>query len=174
MAREYGVKYIRQKNAGVAGARNRGLREAKGEFVVFLDADDRLLSHALETNLKTFEAHPECAFVFGHHVKIAGDGSPLDPESSPCADSNYYQTLLQRNYIGPPAVVMYRRAVFDSVGPLDINASPADDYELYLRIARVFPIHCHHEVIANIGCKHEQSRNFESHVSRLWVLRNGR
>jgi len=147
VAREYGVRYLRQKNQGVAGARNTGLREVKGEFVVFLDADDRLLSHAIETNLKTFEAHPECAFVCGHHLKIAADGSPLDSVASLCADGNHYQQLLQRNYIGPPAVVMYKRDVFDSVGPLDEHASPADDYELYLRIARDFPIHCHHEVI---------------------------
>lgn len=176
VAREYGVSYIRQKNQGVAGARNTGLREVKGEFVVFLDADDRLLRHALETNLKSLDAYPECAFVFGHHIKIAGDGSRLGSESSPCADSNHYRQLLQRNYIGPPSVVMYRRSVFDSVGPLDKNASPADDYELYLRIARVFPIHCHHEVIVEYRVHSTNtSRNFDHMLKKaLRVLHEQR
>src|SRR5215211_9350661 len=48
------VRIVRQENRGLSGARNRGLREAKGEYVVFLDADDRLLPGALEASLGCF------------------------------------------------------------------------------------------------------------------------
>src|ERR687898_2245292 len=76
-SRYEGVRLIRQENRGLAGARNRGLEEAKGEYVVFLDADDRLLPGALEAGLGCFEAHPECAFVFGNSRRIPEGGTPL-------------------------------------------------------------------------------------------------
>ena len=73
------VRLVRQENRGLAGARNRGLGEANGEFLVFLDADDRLLPGALEAGLGRFEANPECAFVSGQARRIAEDGTLLSP-----------------------------------------------------------------------------------------------
>ncbi len=61
----------------MAGARNTGIRRTNGSFVVFLDADDRLLPDALEAGLGCFEEHPECAFVYGHYRPITADGSSL-------------------------------------------------------------------------------------------------
>ena len=60
------VRYVYQKNAGRSNARNTGLQQSRGEFLVFLDADDRLLPHALETGVYCMHEHPECAFVSGH------------------------------------------------------------------------------------------------------------
>src|SRR5829696_6977365 len=71
------VRLFRQDNQGLAAARNAGLWRSKGEYLVFLDADDRLLPWALEVGLKHLRAHPECAFVSGYYRPIAVDGSPL-------------------------------------------------------------------------------------------------
>src|SRR5918995_1252705 len=65
-ARYPGVRYVYQNNQGVSAARNSGLARSEGEYVVFLDADDRLLPEALEAGLRCLEARPECAFVSGY------------------------------------------------------------------------------------------------------------
>ena len=77
-----GVRYVQQANQGLAAARNTGLRHSTGAYLVFLDADDRLLPQAVEVGLQQLQAHPECAFTFGKWRQIAGDGSPLPKTDS--------------------------------------------------------------------------------------------
>src|SRR5215218_1412354 len=58
-----GVCLIRQPNQGTAKARNNGLKSSKGDFIVFLDADDRLLPNALSDGVEFLVKQPSCAFV---------------------------------------------------------------------------------------------------------------
>ena len=76
-ARYPGIGYLRQDNQGLAAARNTGLRHSQGDYLVFLDADDRLLPAALESGLDYLSAHPACAFVWGHYLRFTSDGSVL-------------------------------------------------------------------------------------------------
>ena len=56
VARYPGVRYVRQDNQGIAKARNAGFRESPGEFIVFLDADDRLTPDAVSAQIACFDA----------------------------------------------------------------------------------------------------------------------
>src|SRR5215211_3597553 len=141
------VRLIRQENRGLAGARNRGLAEAKGEYVVFLDSDDRLLPNHLEVGVRELEAQPECAFVYGHYRAIAADGSLLWKPYEPPVEPDSYLMLLQYCF-GTPAVVVFRRQAFEEVGSFDGSVDAAADWDLYLRITRRFPLHHHGEVVA--------------------------
>jgi glycosyltransferase involved in cell wall biosynthesis len=148
VARYAGVRYVSQENKGLSAARNTGIRKSNGDFLVFLDADDRLLPEALEAGLRHFDERPACAFVSGECRHIASDGAPLPRSPSPCDASDYYRALLRGNCISMPAAVMYRRSVFEFVRGFDTSMSAAEDHDLYLRVARNFPIHCHRAEVA--------------------------
>ncbi|KAB2832498.1 MAG: glycosyltransferase, partial [Candidatus Brocadia sp.] len=142
------ARYIRQENQGLSGARNTGFRESQGKYLVFLDADDRLLSGSLQSGINCLHVHPECAFVSGHHRYIKADGSLLNEYPPDTVYSNHYTALLKGNYIGMHATVMYRRSVFEKVGLFNTSLKSCEDYEMYLRITRKFPVYCHKQMVA--------------------------
>ncbi len=143
------VRYVFQQNAGLSSARNTGLRQSRGRFLVFLDADDRLLPHALEAGINCMREHPECAFVSGHCRVIDSNGAILPaPRQRRVEHEHYLQLLRGGTYIWCPASVFYLRRIFDFVHGFDRELSPVADQDLYLRITRDFPVYCHNQVVA--------------------------
>jgi len=170
------VRYVRQGNQGLGAARNTGIRESKGSCLVFLDADDRLLPHALETGLKCLKAHPDCAFVAGRCNWVTLDGSILPSPAQPTVESDHYRQLLIDNCRIYTMTAMFRRWVFDVVGGYDTSLAAAEDWDLNLRIGRRFPICLHSDVVGEY-LRHEGgiSRNAEVMLkSILKVLRSQR
>ncbi len=168
------VRYIRQDNQGLSGARNTGIRASRGECLVFLDADDRLLPDALRAGIDYFRAYPECGLVSGHHRYIRGDGSLLNEYPPEPIDDDHYLALLKRNYIGCPATVLYPRAIFDVVGGFDTSLKSCEDYDLYLRIARRRPVMRHDRMIAEYRWHGANMTNNSGRMlqSALHVLRS--
>jgi glycosyltransferase involved in cell wall biosynthesis len=142
------VRPIRQAHQGLPAARNAGWRASRGHYLVFLDADDRLLPHALQAGLDHMVAHPTAAFVSGHYVMIDGEGRPRPTQERPCVTSDHYGALLRSNYIGMHATVVYRRDALDRIGGFDPTLRACEDYDLYLRLARRAPTVCHPEIVA--------------------------
>ena len=137
-------------HAGAAAARNRGLRESRGDYVVFLDADDRLMPGALDLGASTLGEHPECAFVFGRCAALGRRHPSRMPH--PRVVRDHYRELLRRNYIGDPAAVMFRREVLERSGGFNPELNGAADYELYLHVARHYPVYDHGAIVAH--CSH--------------------
>lgn len=148
VARRYAqIQYVKQKNAGVATARNAGLRKCSGEFVAFLDADDVLFPQAISLGLKFYAENPNCAFVYGGVVPVGealdriDDCQLFDPES---AD---YLSLLQGNHIRTPGAVLFRREILIRHGGFNPLHHGCADWEVYLRLARENPIGCHNGLV---------------------------
>jgi len=141
------TRYIEQRNQGAAIARNAGFRASRGDYLIFLDADDRLLPHAIATGVESLAAHPDWAFVTGHVRLMEADGSSAGVPPQEHATGDPYVELLRSNYIWTPGVVVYRRAILDAVRAFDAAAGGSADYALNIQIARQFPFGCHHQVI---------------------------
>ena len=142
------VQLICQPNQGLAAARNTGWRAAHGRYVVFLDADDRLLPEALASNLRRFDEKPECAFVYGGYDYIDAGGRYLSSPAPNLVDEDAYESLLKENCVAMHATVMYRRDCLEEVGGFDARLRCCEDYEVYLRLARRYCVAAGEERIA--------------------------
>lgn len=143
-----GVRIVRQANAGIAEARNTGLREARSQYLIFLDADDRLLPNAVAAGLAGFARHPDAALIAGVCRRIDGSGAPWGPKVRfECPGGDHYDALLRHNHIWPPAVAMCRRESLEAIHGW-LWKRHVQDLEMYLRLARQYPIYCHPEEVA--------------------------
>lgn len=146
------VMCIRQTNRGLAHARNAGLAACRGAFVVCLDADDRLDPRAVERGLRALAARPDAGLAFGRPRVIDASGALMftaPPVALETVAGDGYAALLGSNVIWNPAVALIRRDVLDAVGGFDPGVHASADYDLYLRIARRFPLAAHGDVVAD-------------------------
>jgi glycosyltransferase involved in cell wall biosynthesis len=138
---------MRQRNGGVAAARNTGLGATRSDYLVFLDADDRLLAGALEVGATALDRRPQVAFVSGVPRDIGDDGAILPGKRQPVVTQDHYVKLLEDCFIWSGSSIVYRRSAIEAVGGFDETLDAADDYDLYLRLARRFPIYCHEATV---------------------------
>ncbi|RFM29092.1 glycosyltransferase family 2 protein [Deminuibacter soli] len=139
------VKYVRTERVGLSAARNIGAAHGNAPFILFLDADDFLYPNALEVNLYYFSIVPDAAFVSGGHDRVDEHGSVMQHVQQE-AESGYC-SLLQGNYIGMEATVLYRKELFFRYH-FNTALSVCEDYDLNLHIARNYPIFSHTTRIA--------------------------
>jgi glycosyltransferase involved in cell wall biosynthesis len=148
IAQRFPVRYLHQENRGLTPTRNRGIRESKGDYIVFLDADDRLRPQAIESGVRVMTEHPECAMAVGDHVFVSSDGGHLRNSRKDCLTTHHYEALLQSNFIEMISSILFRRSVVEEVGGFDTGLRVAEDYDLYLRIARKYLVRSHSSVAA--------------------------
>jgi O-antigen/teichoic acid export membrane protein/glycosyltransferase involved in cell wall biosynthesis len=135
-----GIHLLRTENHGVSAARNLGFQRSSGEYLIFLDSDDVLLPGAVEAHLKALLAQPKAGLSFGPVKLIDEIGKQLRPPYIGRRRRDYFFPLLESNLIGCPGAAMIRREMFVAVGLFDEELRNAEDYELFLRIARHSPL----------------------------------
>ena len=133
------VRVIRTENRGCPAARNFGFKQSSGEYLVFLDSDDRLYPGALDVHIRALAKHPNAALSFGAHRIIDEDGHEIRPAHNCRPRKNYFLMLLEGNPIGCPGATMIRRGAFVEAGLFDESLRIVEDYPLYLRLARRHP-----------------------------------
>lgn len=129
------------RNAGPATARNVGIQRATGEFIAFLDADDRFERDHLRVAMETFARWPETLMTFADAL-VRREGVILagtkNARWKPIPDLVTVEHLLEGNCVSTLTVVVRRRAL-GQVGPFD-ETPPfygIEDYDMWLRLAEV-------------------------------------
>jgi len=135
------VRYFRHDhNKGVSAARNSGLEAAQGEIIAWLDADDLWEPDFLATLIPLLAADPRLDGVYSGFVLMDAAGNIL-PQSSQrvVPPSDLFSSLIDTNLIVTPAIVA-RKKCFEQVGNFDPQFGIAEDYDMWLRLAKVFTI----------------------------------
>lgn len=150
------IRSYRHANCGAAATRNRGAELAAGEYLLFLDADDRLLPTALTHFRAALAQRPDARMVFGHHVSIAEDGSRHEARPQPTLRSNLedFRDYLDRKFGISHGTVLMRRDNFTTVH-YPVGISNGEDIVLFAQSLALFPCVTIPHATAEI-CAHDQ------------------
>ena len=127
------IRYFEQDNHGQAAARNRGLSEARGEFVAFLDDDDLWPCDKLQWQVDFLDQHVDAAMVAGTHTTDleirdkVGDGRQLEV---------YVAHFFVGNPFVSPGITLMRTEEVRALGGFNEQIWGADDLDLYIRLTR--------------------------------------
>jgi GT2 family glycosyltransferase len=131
------VTYVFQKNKGLSGARNTGLKYASGDFVQFLDSDDLLGIDAIAAKANFLRQNPGVSVAVSPNRLFSSLSANGKPKINGC------WALHRRNFdihlayfnIAPPNAFLIRRTAVERVGYFDESLEACEDYDYWLRLA---------------------------------------
>ena len=126
------------ENHGVSYARNKGLEQARGSLICFLDSDDLWEEGKVQAQVQWMQDHPECKAVYTDELWIR-NGVRINPMNKHQKYSGDIFRQCLPLCIVSPSSVMLRKSVLDEVGGFDELMSVCEDYDLWLRIAVRYP-----------------------------------
>jgi glycosyltransferase involved in cell wall biosynthesis len=144
------IRIIHQENRGLPGARNTGIRHARGNYITFLDADDLWVPTKLQKHISHFERDPSVGISFSYSMFIDEHGKSLGLYQKPRRLKNISPAyILGRNPVGNGSSSVIRREVFAEINFQDnlhgkfedyyfderLRHNQAEDVECWLRIA---------------------------------------
>lgn len=136
------IKIIRQANGGVSSARNKGIQEAKGNFIALLDGDDEWHEDYLETQLNLTNDYPDCdVFVTNYQFKDErGRLTPTTIRNLPFKGergelTNYFEVASSSHPPIHTITIMVRRGVYETVGGFPIGVTLGEDLITWAKLS---------------------------------------
>ena len=141
------VKYFKQMNAERGVARNHGATLATGDYVNFFDSDDLMLPNHLEHAQKFLEVSKSEVFHLNYEIRnVEGKVIGKGPEGLVTANAS----LIKGNILSCNGVIMKREVALANPFIEDRTLAGMEDWELWLRLATMYPIHMIHQVTSVI------------------------
>ncbi len=139
--RDNRLRVCSYENGGLAAARNRGIREAKGDYIAFLDADDLWMPQKLECQVEALQRSPEAGVAYSWTICMREeDGRTLFFKATAAPfTGNVYPQLLLHNFVGHGSCILATRQAIQSVGEFDPTPQGSEDWDYYLRLAAQWP-----------------------------------
>lgn len=139
------IRLLHKENGGVCSARNRGIKEAKGEYIALLDGDDQWDKDYLTEQEKMIHDFPEAAmwginFAELNHGKLIRKLETDLPDGYRGYVENYFQMHKRRSDLFCSSSVVIRRDVFNKVGMFDERIKYAEDNDMWFRIIANYPV----------------------------------
>lgn len=166
-----GIRWIRtERNQKVAGARNLGILASTADYISFLDDDDLRLPGSLDIQLAALEAQPEAGLVYGQALLEDQSGVISDESPAPLEfpEGDVFWKLLEWNFISCLTVV-FRKACLYKVGLLDRNLAGFDDWDLWIRIAELYPVVAVEQPVAVWRKASKGTQQGSSELSRIFA-----
>ena len=120
------IKVIQQKNRGVAAARNRGIKESKGDFVAFLDQDDQWLFEKLEKQNNVLKKNPYCGWTTCNQKYVWGENTERPSFFKPEIEKPH------RSFV--PSSILIRKPILLSINGFDESLEMSNDMDLIRRL----------------------------------------
>lgn len=135
------LRILKGPSRGVSAARNLGASQARGELLIFLDADDLLCPGALATLAAALRTTPGAVAAYGPHARIAEDGTPMDPLETDrvLPSGDILPALLQKNVIVNGGTLLMRTDAARRAGGMTEGITFGEDWEFWCRLALLGP-----------------------------------
>jgi glycosyltransferase involved in cell wall biosynthesis len=135
------INYVRvERNQGVAGARNIGILVSTARYIALLDDDDLRLPGSLDIQIEALEAHPEAGFACGAMIMADQDYQPNGEVVRPRQSGDVFWELLELDFPVMPLCAVIRKECFLRTGLLNRRVSGIDDWDIFTRIAELYPV----------------------------------
>jgi glycosyltransferase involved in cell wall biosynthesis len=136
------VRLVSQENGGVASARNRGIEQARGRWVAFLDTDDHWRPAHLDLLLAAAAAEPQAHLVYGSKVTVDEHDVPIVHNEVPRFPTGWIFGDLVEDCLITTSTTMARRETLCALGGFDEDPrfSVTQDWDLYFRLAARYPV----------------------------------
>jgi glycosyltransferase involved in cell wall biosynthesis len=137
LARFPSVRLIRPAPGGVSEKVNHGFEIAQGEIIAWINADDYYLPGAISKAVAALRDRPEAALVYCNYLHVDEDSVEVERERS--KQAGLRELLEERNWV-PHQTAFMRREALDQVGAVNTRYPLVQDWDLWIRIAKEFPI----------------------------------